>query len=456
MNIIILGAGKLGIRLIEALIDGDNEITLVDTNEEKLRIISEQHDILTYTGDVKSISLLKYIGIQNYDFLVSCTSSDDTNIIAASIAKILGCKNVVARVTQLEHTEQIEFLSEHFGIDQLINPDMLIASEIYHYLVDKYSISNGVYKAKRIAVVEVSMNNEPQLIGKSLVDFRRVHPNMIVIGISRRGKIIIPHGTDIFEANDILYIAGEENMMMDVARNIFSRHKYIKENQQLMIVGGGRTGFFLAKKMIDYGARVKIIERDRKRCNYLNNGLSRAEVINGNGADISLLEEEGLEDMQAVVTATGFDEQNLLVSLSAKNHGVDDVITKISHESYDSIIEKLGIDVVLNPLDITASLILRMVNGEKRVLTNILLHGQAELMQIYVDSNMSFVGVPLKELDLPDFIIIAAINRGDDTIIPDGNTRIKAGDHVVLVCLLSQIGYVERLLKTSHKFGLFR
>ncbi len=456
MNIIILGAGKLGIRLIEALIDGDNEITLVDTNEEKLRIISEQHDILTYTGDVKSISLLKYIGIQNYDFLVSCTSSDDTNIIAASIAKILGCKNVVARVTQPEHTEQIEFLSEHFGIDQLINPDMLIASEIYHYLVDKYSISNGVYKAKRIAVVEVSMNNEPQLIGKSLVDFRRVHPNMIVIGISRRGKIIIPHGTDIFEANDILYIAGEENMMMDVARNIFSRHKYIKENQQLMIVGGGRTGFFLAKKMIDYGARVKIIERDRKRCNYLNNGLSRAEVINGNGADISLLEEEGLEDMQAVVTATGFDEQNLLVSLSAKNHGVDDVITKISHESYDSIIEKLGIDVVLNPLDITASLILRMVNGEKRVLTNILLHGQAELMQIYVDSNMSFVGVPLKELDLPDFIIIAAINRGDDTIIPDGNTRIKAGDHVVLVCLLSQIGYVERLLKTSHKFGLFR
>lgn len=456
MNIIILGAGKLGIRLIEALIDGDNEITLVDTNEEKLRIISEQHDILTYTGDVKSISLLKYIGIQNYDFLVSCTSSDDTNIIAASIAKILGCKNVVARVTQPEHTEQIEFLSEHFGIDQLINPDMLIASEIYHYLVDKYSISNGVYKAKRIAVVEVSMNNEPQLIGKSLVDFRRVHPNMIVIGISRRGKIIIPHGTDIFEANDILYIAGEENMMMDVARNIFSRHKYIKENQQLMIVGGGRTGFFLAKKMIDYGARVKIIERDRKRCNYLNNGLSRAEVINGNGADISLLEEEGLEDMQAVVTATGFDEQNLLVSLSAKNHGVDDVITKISHESYDSIIEKLGIDVVLNPLDITASLILRMVNGEKRVLTNILLHGQAELMQIYVDSKMSFVGVPLKELDLPDFIIIAAINRGDDTIIPDGNTRIKAGDHVVLVCLLSQIGYVERLLKTSHKFGLFR
>ncbi|NLA70347.1 MAG: Trk system potassium transporter TrkA [Clostridiales bacterium] len=456
MNIIILGAGKLGIRLIEALIDGDNEITLVDTNEEKLRIISEQHDILTYTGDVKSISLLKYIGIQNYDFLVSCTASDDTNIIAASIAKILGCKNVVARVTQPEHTEQIEFLSEHFGIDQLINPDMLIASEIYHYLVDKYSISNGVYKAKRIAVVEVSMNNEPQLIGKSLVDFRRVHPNMIVIGISRRGKIIIPHGTDIFEANDILYIAGEENMMMDVARNIFSRHKYIKENQQLMIVGGGRTGFFLAKKMIDYGARVKIIERDRKRCNYLNNGLSRAEVINGNGADISLLEEEGLEDMQAVVTATGFDEQNLLVSLSAKNHGVDDVITKISHESYDSIIEKLGIDVVLNPLDITASLILRMVNGEKRVLTNILLHGQAELMQIYVDSNMSFVGVPLKELDLPDFIIIAAINRGDDTIIPDGNTRIKAGDHVVLVCLLSQIGYVERLLKTSHKFGLFR
>lgn len=326
MNIIILGAGKLGIRLIEALIDGDNEITLVDTNEEKLRIISEQHDILTYTGDVKSISLLKYIGIQNYDFLVSCTSSDDTNIIAASIAKILGCKNVVARVTQPEHTEQIEFLSEHFGIDQLINPDMLIASEIYHYLVDKYSISNGVYKAKRIAVVEVSMNNEPQLIGKSLVDFRRVHPNMIVIGISRRGKIIIPHGTDIFEANDILYIAGEENMMMDVARNIFSRHKYIKENQQLMIVGGGRTGFFLAKKMIDYGARVKIIERDRKRCNYLNNGLSRAEVINGNGADISLLEEEGLEDMQAVVTATGFDEQNLLVSLSAKNQDRKSVV----------------------------------------------------------------------------------------------------------------------------------
>ncbi len=455
MNIAILGAGKLGIRLIEALIDGDNDITLVDTNGDKLRLLSEQYDILTYTGNVKSIAFLKSIGINKYDFLISCTSSDDTNIIAASAARVLGCKKVVARVTQPEHAQQTDFLCNHFGIDQVINPDMLISGEIYHYLVDKYSISNGIYKAKRIAVVEVSINNEPQLIDKSLVDFRQIHPDMIVIGISRRGKIIIPHGYDIFESGDILYIAGEQNMMIDVASKLFSKHKYIKENQHIMIVGGGRTGYYLARRMTEYGAKVKIVERNLDRCNYLNKSLSNVEIINGNGSDIALLEEEGLEEMQAVVTATGFDEQNLLVALSAKNHGVDDVISKISHESYDSIIEKLGIDVVLNPLDITASLILRMINGEKRVISTVLLHGQAELLQIYTDAKLSFVGVPLKELDLPDFIIIAAINRGDDTIIPDGNTIIKPGDHVLLVCLLSQIGYIEKLLKPAQGFSLF-
>ena len=427
MKVAILGAGKLGIRITEALLDGDYDITLVDTNEDKLNALSQQYDVMTVTGDAKTVELLRQINVSTFDFLFSCTTSDDTNILAASFAKSLGCPKVAARVRDPEHMSQMDFICDHMNIDLLVNPDTLITSEIYRYLIEKYTLSNGIYTSKNIGLIEFEASRFPQIVGLNLIKFREIVPNMIMVAISRGGKLII---------------------VFSLAKTVHARLRS-SDARKVMIIGGGKTGYYLARRLAEYGSQVKIVEKDKKRCHYLSERLRNVMVLNGDGADISLLEEENFEQMDAFVTATGYDEENILLALTAKNHGVEDVISKISHESYNDLISTLDLDMVLNPLDITASTMLRTIRGSKRVISSVLLQGQAELMEFYVDKGMSCTNIPLKDFKLPEFIIVAAVHRGLETIIPDGNTRMLPGDRVVIVCLVSHIGYVEKLFKQS-------
>lgn len=454
MKVAILGAGKLGIRITEALLDGDYEITLVDTNEDKLNALSQQYDVLTVTGDAKTIELLRQINVESYDFLFSCTTSDDTNILAASFAKSLGCPKVAARVRDPEHMSQMDFICQNLNIDMLINPDTLITSEIYRYLIEKYTLSNGIYTSKNIGLIEFEASRYPQLVGLNLIGFRQVMPNMIVVAISRGGKLIIPHGSDEIRPGDLLYLMGNKQEVFALAKAVHGKLRSA-DARKIMIIGGGKTGYYLARRLAEYGSQVKIVEKDKKRCHYLAERLRNVMVLNGDGADIALLEEENFDQMDAFVTATGYDEENILLALTAKNHGVEDVISKISHESYNDLISTLDLDMVLNPLDITASAMLREIRGNKRVISSVLLQGQAELMEFSVEEGMNCTNIPLKDFRLPQYIIVAAIHRGLETIFPDGNTRMLPGDRVVIVCLVSHIGYVERLFKPAsflHKF----
>jgi trk system potassium uptake protein TrkA len=241
---------------------------------------------------------------------------------------------------------------------------------------------------------------------------------------------------------------GNKQDVFSLARTVHTRLRS-SDARKVMIIGGGKTGYYLARRLAEYGSQVKIVEKDKKRCHYLSEHLRNVMVLNGDGADISLLEEENFEQMDAFVTATGYDEENILLALTAKNHGVEDVISKISHESYNDLISTLDLDMVLNPLDITASTMLRTIRGSKRVISSVLLQGQAELMEFYVDKGMSCTNIPLKDFKLPEYIIVAAVHRGLEAIIPDGNTRMLPGDRVVIVCLVSHIGYVEKLFKQS-------
>ena len=455
MKIIILGAGKLGLRLVEALLDGDYDVTLVDNNEEKLSHLAQQYDVMTVAGDAKTVETLREVNVSDADFLLSTTTSDDTNILAASFAKALGCKYVAARVRDPEHMNQLEFIREHCNIDMIINPDLLITGEIYRYLIDKYTLSNGIYTFDKIALIEFEATRMPEVVGKNLIEFRALQPEFLVVGMSKNGKIIIPHGSDVIEEKDLLYLMGEKDDIFRLSKRVHSKFRHA-DARKVMIIGGGKTGFYLARRLSEYGSKVKLVEQDRQRCHYLTNKLRNVMVLNGDGANIRLLEEEDLNEMDAFVTCTGYDEENLLLALTAKNHGIEDVISKVSHESYKELIAKLGIDIVLNPLDISASTILRVIRGSKRVLSSVLLQGQAEIMEIFASDRMNMLNIPLKQLELPDHIIIAAIRRGSETIIPDGNTTIREGDRVIIVCLVSDIGYVEKLTRPVMRLNVRR
>ena len=218
-----------------------------------------------------------------------------------------------------------------------------------------------------------------------------------------------------------------------------------------MIIGGGKTGYYLAQKLSAFGATVKLVERNIERCRYLSTHLDKVMVLHADGTDIDLLEEENLDEMDAFVTATGYDEENLLLSLSAKQHGIDDVIAKVSHENYMGLVEKMGVDMVLNPLDISASNILRYIQGSKRVLSSFLIQGQAQIMEVVANSKMRLIGKPLKELDLPKEILFVAIKRGDRVIIPNGETTIKLNDRLTIFTVLSGLSKVEKLMKTKNR-----
>ncbi len=456
MKVAIIGAGKLGLKVARALMDGDNSVTLVDTNEEKLQKASSQMDIMTVNANAKEVKSLKTMGVSSYDFLITATGSDEMNITIASFAKKLGCEKVIARLRDPEHMQQLEFIKELMNIDYVVNPDFGITVEIYKYLAEKYTLSNGIFSSGKISLLEFKVNRYKELIDLPITSFSSVLPDMLVVAISRNGKVIIPHGDDVIKSDDFLYVVGEKEPILKLNKKVHERGKYT-DLQKVMIMGGGKTGFYLAQMLADFGAAVKVIEKDKERCHYLATHLNDVMVLHGDATDRTLLEEESLDSMDAVVTATGFDEDNLILALMAKHRGIEDVIAKISRTSYTDIISSMGIDMALNPLDITTSTIVRLVQGNKKILSSQLIQGQAELVEIIAGSHMSFVGVPLSELDLPKSILIAAIHRGREVIIPNGSTVIEDNDRVIILSLLSDISNLEKLLKDTGKLhSLFR
>ena len=455
MKIVIVGAGKLGVNVAKALLGGDHSVTIIDSEDSVLQKISSQMDVMTINGNAKEIKLLKQLHIDSYDFLIAVTGDDEANLVIASFAKKLGCSKVVARIRDPEHMQQINFIKEALDIDHLVNPDQGITVEIYKYLAEKYTLSNGIFSSGKVSLVEFSVHRMPKLIGKSMNDITKILPNMLVVAISRKGKVIIPHGKEVIEPEDFVYVIGEKGPILALNSKVHERGKYT-DLQKVMIIGGDKTGFYLAEMLSEFGAAVKIIEVQKERCHYLSSHLEDVMILHGDATDLTLLEEENLDMMDAVVTATGFDEDNLLLALTAKQHGVDDVIAKVSRTSYAEIISRMGIDMALNPLDITTSNILHFVQGSKKILSSQLIEGQAELMEIIATPHMNILDTPISELDLHDGIIIAAIHRGSEVIIPNGDTEIHEDDRIILLSLLRDRVITESLLKDTGKLGFFR
>ena len=392
MNIAIVGAGKLGLKVAAALSGGDYSITILDKDDDILQKLSQQLDVLTINADARDINVLKRINIETFNYLLAVTDNDETNILIASFAKTLGCRRVIARVREPEHMNQLGFIKETMKIDSIINPDLAITVEIYKYLVEKYTLSNGIFTSGKIALIEFPSKKYNKLIGLSMPEVRNVLPDMLVVAISRNGKVIIPHGNDQIGQNDYLYLIGEKEKIIALNKKVHEKGKYTNVHK-VMIIGGGKTGFYLAEKLAEFGAAVKLVEKNKERCHYLSTHLNNVMVLHSDGTDISLLEEENMDEMDAFVTATGYDEENLLLALTAKQHGVEDVISKVSHESYKDLIESMGVDMVLNPLDITASNVLRFIQGSKTVISSLLIQGQAEIMEIVAHSHMKIIGV---------------------------------------------------------------
>lgn len=451
MKVLIVGAGKLGYKLAEHMVLEDIDVTLMDTNSKVLERINEHMDVLTIVANGIDIRVLKEINIDTYDLLVASTNNDETNTVICSLSKKLGCKQTIARIRNPEYMEQLDFIKVEMGIDHIINPDLATAQAIEKYLLKSYVFYSGDFASGKVQMVDFNIGHHEEFVGKEIMELYGFD-TLLITAISRDGELIIPHGKTKLLDNDTIHIMGKSEDIKDLNSKLgFGMvHKGI---QNVMIMGGSNIGYYLAKLLDRSKIPVKIIERDKKRAQELSDVLDNALIIHGDATDINLLEEESLGTMDAFIGATGFDEQNLLMALMAKQLGVSKSIAKISRQNYIKVIDRLGIDAALNPIYITASNILKFIRGGKVVSVSLLLGGDGEVTEIIVGKDSSFINIPLMKLNLPKGVIIGAIVRDGSVIIPKGSTEIKGDDRIVVFCLTEDLPTLKMFF-TPHKGGI--
>lgn len=444
MKALIVGAGKLGAKLAEAMVAEDIDVTVMDNNSKKIDRLNELIDCLTIVANGIDIKVLREIGIESYNYLIACTSSDDTNTLICTLAKKLGCNYTIARIRNPEYKDQLDFIKKEMGIDVVVNPDLATAEVIETYLLKSYSFYSGDFADGRIHMVDFNIGVADEFAGKKLkelADFKE----LLIASISRDGEIIIPNGDTELLPWDTIYVIGKTK---DVSRlgDIFKDNASKRKVERVMILGGSNISIYLAKSLQKLGIAVTIVELDKYRCQELTEGLDDALIIHGDGTDIHLLEEENLDSMDAFIGLTGFDEANLLMALMAKYMGVPKAIGKISRPNYNKIIDRLAIDAAFNPVFITASSILKIIRGGKVVSVSLLIGGKGEVTEIVVGSKAPIINKPLEELKLPEGIIIGAMVHKNEVIIPNGKSVIHEGDRIIVFCLNDDLQTLRSLI----------
>lgn len=451
MKVLIVGAGKLGYKLANKLSSGGTRVTVMDSDPEVLDRITDHLDVMVVKASGKQVEALKELNIESFDLVIAVTDSDETNMVICSLAKKLGCAKCIARIRNPEYARQREFIRSAMDIDYIVNPELATANEIHRNLLNSYSFYSGDFAEGRIMMVHFAAASLPGFVGKRIMELKNIN-GILIVAISRDGDIIIPHGDSYIMEGDIVYVIGKKDNINNLAKICKTSlpTKYIKK---VMVLGGGRIGYYLAEKLTAQGISVKIIERNRNRCEYLSEKLSNTLVICGDGTDINLLTEEDISSMDAFIGVTGYDEENLLMTLMAKQVGVKKVIAKVSKSSYVQIIEKLGVDIALSPVDITASDIIKFIRGGRVVSVSLLLGGKAEVTEVIADESMPVVGKPIAQLALPKDIIIGAVAHKGKVVIPNGSTIINPGDRFVVLSLTTEQKVLEDFFK-SVKGGL--
>lgn len=449
VEIVIIGMGKLGYKLAETLVGRENNITVVDVDEQALLRAANRLDVLTITGNGARLELLESLDMKKKDLVVAVTSSDETNVLICLTAKRLGCQRVAARIRNPEYGGQMGFFKEQLDIDFVTNPELDTANDVARYLLRGYSAHVESFAEGKVGVFEVPASALPGVVGRTLAEIN-IFDEVLVGAIYREGEVIIPSGVTRLEQEDVLHLIGRRETVTSVLRG----HSSLGERhvaKRVMILGGGKASFYLGARLLAHGLTVKIVEQDEERCDYLAANLPGALVICGDGTDLELLQDENLEEMDALVSFTGRDEENLMLALLGKQQGVAKVVAKVSRSNFVPIIEQLGIDRAVNPVLISAGELVRFIQGGQIASLSLMFGGQAEVLEIVVPSDAPIIGKRLSEARLPRGVIIGSIVRHGQVFIPKGDSVIQARDRVIAFCLHEQLPAVNKLFYPTRR-----
>jgi len=458
LNIIILGAGQVGSTVATELArEESNEITVIDINQTILSDLQDRLDLRTICGNASYPNMLEAAGADDADMLIALTNSDEINMVACQVAhSLFDIPTKIARIrsqSYLDQEWQRLFSREHMPIDVIISPEIEVARAIARRLelpgaFDVIPLADG-----KVSLIGVHCTDECPVLDTPLRQLTDLFPDLhiAIVGISRGGEGIVPSGdTEMRVGDDIYFVA--ETGHIPRAMPAFGHEE--TEARRVIIVGGGNIGLYLAQIVEKEYPHVsmKLIELDKKRAEFVAQTLERTVVINGNALDTEILEEVNARTAETVVAVSNDDEVNILASMLAKRYGCRRAVTLINKNTYDPLIGTLGIETVVNPRAITVSRILEHVRRGRIRSVHTLAEGFGERIEAEALETSSLVGVPLRDAKLPDGVVLGALVRNDEIIIPRGDTVVKAGDLVILFAASEAVKKVEKLFAVKLEF----
>lgn len=437
LNIIIVGCGKVGAALTEQLIREGHDITLIDKSAARLQEIANLYDVMGVVGNGASYNIQVEAGIEKADLIIAVTASDELNVLCCTIAKQAGDCAAIARICSPDYNQDAGYLREKLGLTMIINPDLEAAREIARILFLPTALEVNSFAHGQAEMIKCQLPPDNVLAGMSIADLsKNISSEILICVVERDGEVYIPDGSFVLEENDTISFVSSRRSIRAFLHKIGFETKQVKDT---LIVGGGKSTYYLAHQLLHMGIDVRIIERDVKRCEELSILLPEAIIINGDGTDQELLKEEGLEQAESFVPLTGIDEENVMLTLYAKQVSDAKVITKINRMTFKNVIGNLNLGSVIYPKLITSEAIIAFVRAKKNSMnSNIetlyhLFDSRVEAIEFMVDEASEVTDQPLMNLNLKKNLLVACIYRKNIAKIPSGQDTIQVGDTVIIV-----------------------
>ena len=445
MRAVIIGAGKIGYNIAETLSQEGHDVFVIEKDEERQQVVEENLDVQALLGNGADSRLLESIEIEKADLLIAVTENDELNMRSCMLAGQYGVKKTVARVRKPEYNRNNKLSSNPaLNVDLLINPERVAAAEIAKIISVPEAVDVNYYAKGKITLLELRIEKGNPVVNCALKEIHGQY-HFLVAAILREDTLIIPRGDDQILLGDRVFLIGRTDQMREIEKYLGFHRQTI---HSVMLVGGSRVAFYLTQLLEKRGLEVKIIEKDYKHCKFLAGQLNEAIILNGDGSDIDLLQDEGVQESDLFVALTEDDKLNILVSLMAKRLGAGRTIAQVRRSDYLPLIEAVGIDVAISPRLLTAEAVLRFVRNSEFLSINVLEKGSAEVYEIIVNSRMKrLINRPIKELGLPKGILIGARFRDNDAMIPSGNDVLLPGDRIIIFAAAAAVRKVEYFLR---------
>ncbi|MBO4980919.1 MAG: Trk system potassium transporter TrkA [Lachnospiraceae bacterium] len=440
MKIIIVGLGQTGKLLAAVASQEHHDVVVVDSRRDAVEEVTEKYNVNGVVGSGGSRKILIQAGAESADLLVALTPYDELNILSCMTAKKLGTRDTSARIRCPEFDEEEAYIMAEYGIDRLLNPEKEAAKEMLGHMELSGALRTEAFFDQKVIIAELEVEEGSPLAHMSVQQVKEFFDtDMLVVAVHRKEEIMIPDGNTHIQLGDRIEIIVPVKAVRDIFRRLHMKKK--KQVQNILMVGCGTTGYYLAKELESSGSFVKILENDKERCIELLKLFPQAQVVCGDAVDTQTLKEEGIGRMDACLCLTGDDRTNLAVSLFARSEGVSRVIAKINEMSYEQLLKKTDINVCVSPSSVIVerllSVIRNLASSDRSWIKKLyrIADGKAEAIAFEVSDSCGKIDIPFRS---PDFklrkgVLIASIIRGRDIIIPDGNSCMQAGDTVVIV-----------------------